>query len=141
MRCPSCSSENPDGAAFCGDCGTRLNAVCPSCGVANAPTNRFCHGCGMRLAPTPAASTPPPAPVPAVSDRFASPQSYTPKHLVEKILTSKSAIVGERKQVSVLFSDVSGFTAMSERLDPEDVHTIMDRMFEVLLGAVHRYEG
>src|SRR5437773_10128051 len=122
MRCPSCSSENPDGAAFCGDCGTRLSAVCPSCGVANAPTNRFCHGCGTRLATTPAASTPPPAPAPAVPDRFASPQSYTPKHLVEKILTSRSAIIGERRQASVLFSDVSGFTAMSERLDPEDVH-------------------
>src|SRR5262249_15594386 len=60
---------------------------------------------------------------------------------VEKVLTSKSAIEGERKQVTVLFTDVSGFTAMSERLDPEEVHGIMDRAFEVILGAVHRYEG
>src|SRR5205085_5199720 len=63
------------------------------------------------------------------------------KHLAEKILTSQAAIAGERKQVTVLFTDVSGFTAMSERLDPEDVHGIMDRMFEVILDAVHRFEG
>jgi class 3 adenylate cyclase/tetratricopeptide (TPR) repeat protein len=75
------------------------------------------------------------------TDRFASPAAYTPKHLAEKILTSRSAIEGERKQVTVMFADVSGFTAMSERLDPEDVHDIMDRAFEVILEAVHRYEG
>jgi class 3 adenylate cyclase/tetratricopeptide (TPR) repeat protein len=77
----------------------------------------------------------------AAADRFASPDAYTPKHLAEKILTSRSAMEGERKQVTVLFTDVSGFTAMSSRLDPEDVHDIMDRCFEIFLGAVHRYEG
>jgi class 3 adenylate cyclase len=77
----------------------------------------------------------------ALPARFASPEAYTPKHLAEKILTSKSAIEGERKIVTVMFSDVSGFTAISEKLDPEDVHAIMDRAFEVILGAVHRYEG
>src|SRR5207237_1727746 len=78
---------------------------------------------------------------PPAADRFASPASYTPKHLAEKILTSRSAIEGERKQVTVMFTDVSGFTAMSERLDPEEVHSIMDRAFEVILAAVHQYEG
>jgi class 3 adenylate cyclase/tetratricopeptide (TPR) repeat protein len=77
----------------------------------------------------------------ALGERFASPQTYTPKHLAEKIFTSRSAIEGERKQVTVMFTDVSGFTAMSSRLDPEDVHEIMDRCFEVVLEAVHRYEG
>src|SRR5207302_10142653 len=72
---------------------------------------------------------------------FASPAAYTPKHLAEKILTSKGALEGERKQVTVMFTDVSGFTAMSERLDPEEVHAIMDRAFEVIMNAVHRYEG
>jgi class 3 adenylate cyclase/tetratricopeptide (TPR) repeat protein len=72
---------------------------------------------------------------------FASPQSYTPKHLAEKILTSKSALEGERKQVTVLFVDVSGFTALSDALDPEDVHRLMTRAFELMLGEVHRYEG
>ena len=77
----------------------------------------------------------------APATRLAAPESYTPKHLAEKILTSKSAMEGERKLVTVMFSDVSGFTAMSEKLDPEDVHSIMERVFEVIMSAVHRYEG
>src|SRR5712692_10834934 len=129
MRCAQCAHENPQGVKFCGECGARLKALCPACGVANPPANKFCGECG---APMTAA---PPAP------KFASPESYTPKHLAEKILTSKGALEGERKGVTVMFADVSGFTAISERLDPEDVHAIMDRVFEVILGAVHRYEG
>jgi class 3 adenylate cyclase len=70
-----------------------------------------------------------------------SPDSYTPRHLAEKILTSKAALEGERKQVTVLFVDVSGFTSLSERLDPEDVHRLMTRAFELMLAEVHRYEG
>jgi class 3 adenylate cyclase/tetratricopeptide (TPR) repeat protein len=92
--------------------------------------NKFCHQCGQSLAqpPTPAA-------------RFASPQSYTPPHLAEKILTSRTALEGERKQVTVLFADVSGFTSISEKLDPEEVHQLMNRAFALMLGEVHRYEG
>src|SRR2546421_4942615 len=124
MQCPACRHENSDGQKFCGECGARLTPA--------------------TLGATTAATPPPPAPPsrpPAVSDRFASPAAYTPKHLAEKILTSKGALEGERKRVTVMFSDVSGFTAMSERLDPEEVHAIMDRAFEVILGEVHRYEG
>jgi class 3 adenylate cyclase len=66
------------------------------------------------------------------------PETYTPKHS-PKNPHLRSAY--ERKSVTVMFADVSGFTAMSERLDPEEVHAIMDRAFEVILGAVHRYEG
>jgi class 3 adenylate cyclase/tetratricopeptide (TPR) repeat protein len=73
--------------------------------------------------------------------RFSSPGSYTPRHLAEKILTSRSALEGERKQVTVLFADVSGFTSLSERLDPEDVHALMTRAFELMMTEVHRYEG
>jgi len=73
--------------------------------------------------------------------KFTSPAVYTPKHLVDKILTSRSALEGERKQVTVLFVDVSGFTSLSERLDPEDVHGMMTRAFELMLAEVHRYEG
>ena len=73
--------------------------------------------------------------------REAAPSSYTPKHLAEKILSSKSALQGERKSVTVMFVDVCGFTTISEKLDPEDVHGIMDRAFEVMMAAVHRYEG
>src|SRR5713226_593136 len=129
MRCAQCAHENPQGVKFCGECGARLQALCPACGVANPPANKFCGECGAAL------TAAPPAP------KFASPESYTPKHLAEKILTSKGALEGERKGVTVMFSDVSGFTAMSERLDPEEVHAIMDRAFEVIRNAVHRYEG
>ena len=130
MRCPQCGHDNPDGVKFCGECGTRVEGLCPGCGTSNPPTNKFCHQCGQALAPpsTPAA-------------RFASPQSYTPPHLAEKILTSRTALEGERKQVTVLFADVSGFTSISEQLDPEEVHQLMNRAFELMLGEVHRYEG
>jgi len=74
-------------------------------------------------------------------ERFASPQAYTPQHLADKILTSRASLHGERKLVTVLFVDVSGFTALSEKLDPEDVHALMDRAFELMLGEIHRYEG
>ncbi|MFQ5946926.1 MAG: adenylate/guanylate cyclase domain-containing protein [Anaerolineae bacterium] len=67
--------------------------------------------------------------------------SYTPKHLVEKVLTTRSAIEGERKQVTVLFADVSGFTGISEALDPEEVHRLMDRCFDILMREIHRFEG
>jgi class 3 adenylate cyclase/tetratricopeptide (TPR) repeat protein len=142
MNCPSCHAENPDAAAFCGECGTRLSAACPGCGVANPPTNKFCHACGARLAGAPAApATAPVAAPPAVPEKFARPESYTPKHLAEKILTTRDSVQGERKVVTVMFVDVCGFTTISEKLDPEDVHAIMDRAFEIMLDAVHRYEG
>src|SRR5947208_2381768 len=146
MECPQCRHANPAGTKFCGECGTRLQSLCPACQAPNSPTNQFCSECGHRLAGAALAAAPASAPAVAAppvatSSRFASPEAYTPRHLAEKILTSKGAIEGERKIVTVMFSDVSGFTAMSEKLDPEDVHGIMDRAFEVILDAVHRYEG
>jgi class 3 adenylate cyclase/tetratricopeptide (TPR) repeat protein len=147
MKCFSCGHDNPPGQKFCGECGSRLEAVCPSCQSKNPPGQKFCGECGAPLggaprpAPAPAAAPPAAQAAPAPAERFASPQSYTPKHLAEKILSSRSAVEGERKQVSVMFTDVSGFTAMSERLDPEEVHGIMDRVFEIVLAAVHRFEG
>jgi predicted ATPase/class 3 adenylate cyclase len=130
MQCPQCGHDNPDGVKFCGACGTRFERRCPGCGTGNPPANKFCHECGQALAPPPASAA-----------RFASPQSYTPKHLAEKILTAKTTLEGERKQVTVLFADVSGFTSMSEQLDPEEVHQLMNRAFELMLSEVHRYEG
>ena len=127
MKCSRCQHENPAGMKFCGECAALLASTCPSCGTANPPENKFCGHCA--------------APLRAPSTKFAAPDSYTPKHLAEKILTSRSALEGERKQVTVLFADVSGFTSLSERLDPEDVHTLMNRAFELMLGEVHRYEG
>src|SRR5215470_8672718 len=149
MKCPKCQAEFRAGAKFCEDCGASLATPCRACGAELTPGKKFCGSCG---APTSADKPVEPSEKPVersekperpveVADRFASPQSYTPKHLAEKILTSKGAMEGERKTVTVMFADVSGFTAMSERLDPEEVHTIMDSAFEVILGAVHHYEG
>jgi len=73
--------------------------------------------------------------------RFASPRTYTPAHLAEKILTSRGTLEGERKLVTVVFVDVSGFTSLSERLDPEDVHGLMDDAFDLMLAEIHQYEG
>src|SRR5262245_10221748 len=153
MQCAQCQGENPAGQKFCGECGARLALLCPACRASNPPTNKFCGECGAKLeagAPAAAPSAPagvtqspptqPPTP-PPTTERFASPESYTPRHLANKVLSSPLAVEGERKQVTVMFTDVSGFTAMSERLDPEEVHAIMDRAFEVILGAVHQYEG
>ena len=129
MTCPGCGLENPASARFCGGCAARLEAVCPVCQAPNPPGNRFCHQCGGALAPG------------AAADQFATPRSYTPKHLAEKILTTAGALSGERKQVTVLFVDDSGFTSLSERLDPEEVHRLMSRAFALMLAEVHRYEG
>jgi hypothetical protein len=88
MKCPRCQAENDAGARFYEDCGARLETACSSCGASVTPGKRFCRSCGAALTAEPAG-------------RFASPGSYTPKRLAEKILTSKAALEGERKQVTV----------------------------------------
>ena len=99
---------------------------CPSCGHDNPAEARFCNACGTRLA-APAAAP--------------EPRAYTPRHLAEKILASKSALEGERKPVTVLFADVARSMELAERVDPEEWHRLLDRLFRVLADGVHRYEG
>ncbi|MGH7276250.1 MAG: AAA family ATPase, partial [Candidatus Rokuibacteriota bacterium] len=134
MRCPACKTENRAGMKFCEECGARLDAACPACGAQVSPGKKFCGSCGAALHPGPQAA-------PAEPARFESPQAYTPAHLAERILKERAALSGERKQVTVLFADVSGFTSLSEALDPEDVHALINRAFELMLAEVHRYEG
>jgi len=133
MKCPKCQFENPEGSAFCGQCGSslRLEVACPNCGAKTASNFKFCNKCGHPL------SLPREAPP---VDRSA-PRSYTPKFLADKILTSRSALEGERKLVTVLFADVANYTSLSEKLDPEEVHRIMDGCFQILMTEIHRYEG
>ncbi len=141
MQCPQCKHDNPPQSRFCLECGSRLALKCPSC-QADLPSGaKFCNECGTPVTGTKAAPTPTPSRPSPGSQPFASPETYTPKHLAEKILTSKSALEGERKQVTVLFADISGFTSLSEQVDPEDVHALMRRIFELMLAEVHRYEG
>src|SRR4051794_29632704 len=102
MKCPQCQFDNPPGMKFCGQCGGKLAAVCPQCGTEAVPGFKFCGACGASLAASPA---PAPAPEPERAHRPAPPaaHSYTPQHLAEQVLQSKSALEGERKQVTVLF--------------------------------------
>src|SRR5437870_1404018 len=97
-------------------------------------------GSAEALPPSPPPSTSEPAAASAI-DQEREPMSYTPKHLAEKILTSRSALEGERKQVTVLFCDLANSTPIAERIGPEAMHTLLNRFFEVALNAVHRYEG
>ena len=80
------------------------------------------------------------APAP-VSDQERAPLSYTPAYLAEKILTSRAALEGERKQVTVLFADLKGSTELIEGLDPEEARRLLDPALHVMMDAVHRYEG
>jgi class 3 adenylate cyclase/tetratricopeptide (TPR) repeat protein len=131
-RCPQCRHENPAGARFCNGCGARAELACAGCGQVNPSGSRFCHGCGAKLGdPPPAGSEP----------RFTSPGSYTPKHLAEKILTSKAALEGERKHVTVLFADLKGSLELVADRDPEEARKILDPVLERMMEAVHRYEG
>ncbi|MGO9567682.1 MAG: adenylate/guanylate cyclase domain-containing protein, partial [Desulfomonilaceae bacterium] len=131
MQCPQCQAELPDGAQFCNKCGGKLELKCSACHTANPPDSNFCLKCGHHLRK-------PKESKPLDYDR---PHSYTPKHLAEKILSTRSSIEGERKLVTVMFADVAGFTAMSEKLDPETVHEVLDGCFRLLMDEVHRYEG
>src|SRR4051812_4401320 len=130
MQCPQCQTENPERARFCEDCGARLEFKCPHCGETATPGKKFCASCGGSLVASPA--TPRPAP---------SPQDYTPQHLAERILTSRTALEGERKQVTVLFADLKGSMELLADRDPEEARQILDPVIELMMEAIHRYEG
>src|SRR5215472_12263483 len=128
MQCRRCRSQNREGVRFCEECGARLGPTCANCGSELVPDKRFCGACG---APSTAAG----------SGRFASPQGYTPKHLADKILTSRAALEGERKHVTVLFADLKGSMELLADRDPEEARKILDPVLERMMEAVHRYEG
>src|SRR5262245_34974805 len=117
MRCPRCDADTTDGAKFCIECGTPLRPHCPQCGADVLPRAKFCAECGTPItvrSPEPPATPPP------------SPLRYTPGHLAEKILTSKTALEGERKQVTVLFADLKDSTELVRGLDPEAAQQLLD---------------
>ncbi len=131
MQCPRCQTENRAGRRFCAECGAALALACPSCSFTNEPGEKFCGGCGAPLG----------LPSPLPESKFASPQAYTPKHLAEKILTSRGALEGERKQVTVLFADLKGSLELLADRDPEEARKLLDPVLERMMEAVHRYEG
>ena len=122
MRCARCQHENRLGAKFCEECAAPLARGCANCGAQLAPTAKFCSECAHpagQAAPT----------------RFAAPDAYTPKYLAERILTSKAALEGERKQVSVLFADLKGSMELFADRDPEDARRLLDPVLERMMEA------
>src|SRR5262249_30674834 len=122
-----CQAERAPEARFCEECGARFEVACPRCGQPVGAGKRFCWSCGAALVED--------------TTRFASPEVYTPKHLAEKILTTKRTLEGERKQVSVLFADMKGSLELIADRDPEEARQYLDAVLERMMEAVHRYEG
>jgi class 3 adenylate cyclase len=129
MQCPRCQQENPPQAKFCLECATPLALRCSNCGTQLPAGAKFCFECAT------------PASAPGSPPRFASPETYTPKHLAERIINSKAALEGERKQVTVLFADLKGSMELLADRDPEEARKILDPVLELMMEAVHHYEG
>ena len=130
MKCPKCQFENPEGAKFCNECGHKFVLTCPECGTANQPGSNFCYECGHDLRKPKATRS--------IGDSES--KFHTPTPLADEILTTR-AVEGERKYVTALFTDMSGYTAMSERLDPEEVKEITSRIFREVSKTVNKYDG
>jgi class 3 adenylate cyclase/tetratricopeptide (TPR) repeat protein len=128
MRCSACQAENPGRARFCEECGAQLARTCPHCRAEVSRGKNFCWSCGGQLAD------------PAV-ERVPPPVFYTPEHLAERILTSKAALEGERKKITVLFADMKASMELLADRDPEGARKLLDPVLEHMMEAVHRYEG
>ncbi|MGD2272732.1 MAG: adenylate/guanylate cyclase domain-containing protein, partial [Desulfobacterales bacterium] len=121
MKCPECLFENREEAKFCSECGHKFELICPECGTSIRSAGKFCDGCGYNLEPT------------LETRPFWS--------NAEQLSPDVAPIVSERKHVTVLFSDISGYTAISEKLDPEDVREIMSGIFGDIAKVIARYDG
>jgi class 3 adenylate cyclase/tetratricopeptide (TPR) repeat protein len=144
MKCSKCGFDNPEGKKFCGKCGTKIELICPNCKATNPANFEFCGDCGAPLhaSATVSAATRKPALKDLTFDeKLAKIQRYLPSGLAEKILSQRERIEGERKQVTVMFTDMSGYTAMTEKLDPEEAYSLMDQVYECLIQKVTEYGG
>ncbi|HXG04806.1 MAG TPA: AAA family ATPase [Candidatus Binatia bacterium] len=128
MECARCRHDNAPTAKFCQGCGRPLLLTCARCRAPLSSPVRFCPECGFPVGSS-------------AATRFGSPDVYTPSHLAERILTSKAAVEGERKQVTVLFADVKGSMELLAHRDPEEAQGILDPVLTLMMDAVHRYEG
>jgi class 3 adenylate cyclase/tetratricopeptide (TPR) repeat protein len=140
MRCTRCQAESPAHNRFCEHCGAPLEAPCPQCGEVVRPGVKFCGMCGQRLIEFWAMSPSPAMPISTTGSQN-GPVTYTPTHLAEKILQSRTALEGERKQITVLFADVKGSLELLADRDPEEARALLDPILERMMEAVHRYEG
>ena len=137
MKCPKCQFENVDGAKFCNECGSKLEIACPECNKTNPPGSKFCNECGHNFT----APQEPAVKELSFDEKIDKIQRYLPEGLTEKILSQREKIEGERKQATVMFCDMEGFTSLSERLGPEEAYDIVDQIYELLIHKVHDYGG
>ncbi len=138
MICPQCRNELPEGSKFCNECGRKLEVGCPECGKSNPPGSKFCLECGQDLRSAPAAAPPKEL---SFDEKLAKIQKYLPSGLTEKVLSQRDRIEGEKRQVTIMFVDMKGFTPLTEKLGPEETFSLMDQVFEILIQKVHDYEG
>ena len=124
MECPMCQFENRAEAKFCGGCGQKFEITCSECGTHNRAENKFCDECGYNLQP----------------DKKTS-ENPSPSTTAEQSSIGLAPITGERKHVTVIFSDLTGYTAMAEKLDPEEVKEITSRIFGAISKIVGKYDG
>jgi len=137
MECPKCQFGNREGAKFCNECGHEFQLICPDCGSINRVGSKFCDECGSNLN-FPIKQAPKDL---SFSEKLTKIQKYLPKGLIEKILSQRDRIEGERKQVTVMFCDMAGFTALIDLTGPEIGYSIMDQVYEILIHNVHDYQG
>src|SRR5210317_101485 len=129
MQCPKCQFENPENSNFCLECGQKLEQKCPQCEKMLPAGAKFCNDCGHNLKEKPTIR----AKELSFDEKLTKIQKYLPKGLTDKILSQRDRIEGERKQITVLFCDMAGFTALSERIGPDDAYSIMDQVYEILI--------
>jgi GGDEF domain-containing protein len=137
MKCPQCRNDNVEDAKFCNECGQRLEPVCPNCSKVNKSGSKFCNDCGHNL-------TIPSKPTRkelSFDEKLEKIQKYLPSGITEKILSQRDKIEGEKRQVTVMFCDMKGFTPLSEKLGAETMYALMDEVYEILIHRVHAYEG
>ena len=131
MTCARCRQDNRADARFCEHCGASLHLACTACDAELSPSARFCPECGR---PTGWGPSP-------TETAARAPQAYTPPHLAERILISRAALEGERKQVTVLFADLKSSMELLADRDPEEAQGVLDPVLELMMEAVHHYEG
>jgi len=138
MKCPKCHTEIFEGAKFCSECGSKLEVACSACGKINPLSSKFCIECGHEIT---IISPEQLSKELSFDEKLAKIQRYLPKDLTQKILAQRDRIEGERKQVTVMFCDMEGFTSLTEKLGSEQMYSIMDEVYEILIHKVHDYEG
>jgi class 3 adenylate cyclase/tetratricopeptide (TPR) repeat protein len=130
--CPQCGYANPNDATRCAQCDSPLTQTCAQCGFENPGSFKFCGNCGTKLQAAPARVT--------LETRGHS-VAPVPDALAQKISTLGKQLEGERRNVTVLFSDISGFTTIAEKLDPEQVYELIDTTLQAFTDEIYRYEG